>query len=297
MRKRPFRLLLGSIALGTACVTAACSPVGVTGPIRGNYVKNIWGPDVSSYQHPRGIAINWAGVRHQGAKFAFIKVSEGGSYVNPYGLSDIRAARAAGLYVGAYSFGRPRLPLSTASSDARRFAALIGNVRQAGYLPPVLDLEVTGGLSARNITAWTHQFLSTLQAATGRVPMIYSGGWFWRGYMGNPGGFAQYPVWIAQYTPKDRGPNLFSDFTYSTFWQYTDLGLVTGIKGRVDASWFHGTQAQLNSLAFVFSPASAKLTRSALDTILPSASPGSEVSSTSTTGSLMAQYPATIGSK
>ena len=224
-------------------------------------------------------------------------MSEGGSYVNPWGMTDIRAARAAGLYVGAYHFGRPRFPLSTAASDARKFAAQIGNVRQAGFLPPVLDLEVTDGLSARNVTAWTRQFLWTLQAATGRVPMIYSGGWFWRGYMGNPGGFSQYPVWVAQYTPKDRGPNLFADFTYSTFWQYTDLGLVTGIKGRVDASWFHGTQTQLNSLAYVYTAASAKSARSVLDTILPSTSPGSGLSSPGTTGSLMAQYPSTIGSK
>ena len=230
MRKRLLRVLLGIVAI--VGVAAGCSPLGATGPMSGPYVKNIWGVDVSSYQHPRGIAINWGAVHNQGAKFAFIKVSEGGTYTNPYGVADLRAARAAGLYVGAYHFGRPRLPLSTATSDARRFAALIGNVNQPGYLPPVLDLEVTGKLSAANVTAWARTFLKALQTASGRVPMIYSGAWFWKGYMGNPKGFARYPLWAAQYTPKTIGPALFGDFGYSTFWQYTDAGRVSGISAH-----------------------------------------------------------------
>jgi GH25 family lysozyme M1 (1,4-beta-N-acetylmuramidase) len=217
----------------------------------GPYARTIWGPDVSNYQHPYGTAINWQAVRNQGARFAFVKISEGSSYVNPYGAKDLRDARAAGLYVAGYHFGRPRLPLSTASSDARAFAARLGNVREPGYLPPVLDIEVTGGLSAANVTAWTRTFLQTLQSATGRVPMIYSGNWFWRGYMGNPKGFSGYPVWAAQYSSQDIGPTLFGDFTYSTFWQYTDAAKVSGISGGVDASFFHGTLDQLKSLAWV----------------------------------------------
>jgi lysozyme len=296
MRKRLTRVLLATVAI--VCVAAGCSPLGTTGPLTGAYKKNIWGVDVSSYQHPGGAAINWVAVHNQGAKFAFVKVSEGGSYVNPWGLSDIRGARNAGLYVGAYHFGRPRLPLSTAASDARRFAAQIGNVRQAGYLPPVLDLEVTGGLSAANITAWTRSFLSTLQAATGRTPIVYSGGWFWRGYMGNPGGFAAYPLWAAQYSPKSIGPDLFGTWSYSTFWQYTDAGLVSGIRGAVDASWFHGNQAQLNSLAYAGLASAAAATPFALlQTGASTTSPGAGASSGGTTGAHMAQYPGTVRAK
>lgn len=295
MRKRFARVLLGTVAV--VCVAAGCVPLGATGRLSGAYGKNIWGVDVSSYQHPGGAGINWAAARNQGAKFAFVKVSEGGSYVNPWGLTDIRAARAAGLYAGAYHFGRPRLPLSTAASDARRFAAQIGSVKQAGYLPPVLDLEVTGGLSAANITAWARSFLSTLRAATGRVPMVYSGGWFWRGYMGNPGGFAGYPLWAAQYSPKSIGPDLFGSWSYSSFWQYTDAGLVSGIRGRVDASWFHGTQAQLNSLAYAGFAFKNTASPFALLQTGAASSPGAGASSSATTGTRMAQYPATVGAK
>lgn len=295
MRKRLARVLLGTVVI--ACLAVGCIPVGSTGRLTGAYAKSIWGVDVSSYQHPGGAGINWVAARKQGAKFAFIKVSEGSSYVNPWGMSDIRAARAAGLYVAPYHFGRPRLPLSTAASDARRFAAQIGNVKQAGYLPPVLDLEVTGGLSAAHITAWAHSFLATLQAATGRVPVVYSGGWFWRGYMGNPAGFGGYPLWAAQYTPKSIGPNLFGSWSYSTFWQYTDAALVSGIRGRVDASWFHGSQSQLNSFAYAGLAANAKSANALVQTLTPGASPGADVSSSGVTGSLMAQSPATVGAR
>jgi GH25 family lysozyme M1 (1,4-beta-N-acetylmuramidase) len=268
----------------------------------GAYSRTIWGPDVSNYQHPYGAAINWNAVRQQGASFAFIKISEGSSYVNPYGASDLRAAHAAGLYVAGYHFGRPRLPLSTAASDARAFAARLGNMRQPGYLPPVLDMEVTGGLSAANVTAWTRTFLKTLQSASGRVPMIYSGNWFWRGYMGNPTGFAGYPVWAAQYTPKDIGPTLFGDFTYSTFWQYTDAARVNGIQGGVDASWFHGSYDQLKSLAWVQylpdtrSPKSqtGRTANSVYDT-LTSTSPAAGPTTGAPTGANMAENPSMVG--
>jgi GH25 family lysozyme M1 (1,4-beta-N-acetylmuramidase) len=261
----------------------------------GPYAKTIWGPDVSNYQHPNGAAINWPAVRAQGAKFAFVKMSEGNFYVNPYATSDIAHARAAGLYVGAYHFGRPRLPLSTAASDARLFAAQLGNVRVAGYLPPILDIETNGGLTAANVTAWTKSFLTTLQGAIGRTPMIYSGSWFWRGYMGNPSGFSAYPVWIADYEPKNVGPTLFGDFKYSTFWQYSDSAKVSGIADAVDSSWFHGTLTQLQQLAYVPTVSTAQAPARSLNTLVQPASPGSTTTSHGTTGSQMAQDPTTLG--
>lgn len=297
MRKSLVRFLFGVLALVLAGVVSACGPVssslGTTGPISGPYPKTIWGVDVSNYQHPYGAGINWSALRGSGARFAFVKVSEGNWYTNPYQAGDIRAARAAGLYVGGYNFGRPRLPLSTAVTDAKTFAAQLGNVRQQGILPPVLDVETTGGLSAANVTAWVRSFLSTLEAATGRTPMIYSGAWFWDGYMGNPKGFAHYPVWIAQYTPGDTGPNLFSDFTYSTFWQYSGGSYVPGISGPVDADWFHGTQTQLNSLAWGATGQAA--VRALYDRVAGPTGPAAGQPSSATPGSQMAQTPGVLG--
>ena len=186
-----------------------------------------------------------------------------------------------------YHFGRPRLPLSTAASDARRFAAQIGNVKQAGYLPPVLDLEVTGGLSAANITAWARSFLVDVCR---RRPV----GCRWSTRAAGSGGATWATRGDSRATrsgPPSTRPSR-SDRTSSVagrtrrFWQYTDAGLVSGIRGRVDASWFHGTQAQLNSLAY----AGLRLRTSAspfalLQTRSPGASPGADVSSSGVTGS------------
>jgi lysozyme len=212
--------------------------------------------------------------------------------VNPYAAGDIRQARAAGIYVAGYHFGRPRLPISTAASDARLFAAQLGNVQQPGILPPVLDLEVTDGLSARNVTDWARTFMATLQSAIGRVPLIYTGNWFWKGYMGNPSGFSQYPLWAAQYT-SGIGPNLFGDFQYSTFWQYTDSARVNGIPGGVDASWFHGSLNQLKSLAWVqylpSTPANPKSANTFSNLNLGDTSPAAGPVSGAQTGSRMAQ--------
>ncbi len=301
MRKILVRFLMVAVASAIGLVATSCSPLGTTGPMSGPYAKTIWGPDVSNYQHPFGAPIKWTSVRAQGARFAFVKMSESNSYVNPYARSDIQGALAAGLYVGIYHFARPRLPLSTAVSDAKLFASQIGNVRVAGYLPPVLDIETTGGLSAAHVTAWTRSFLTTLQTATGRPPMIYSGSWFWRGYMGNPKGFSQYPVWIADYAPSHIGPTLFGDFGYSSFWQYSDSAKVSGIADAVDSSWFHGSLTQLSQLAYVPTTSSTSSTSTAQahpllqQTLTQQASPGSTASSSGTTGAKMAQNPATVG--
>jgi GH25 family lysozyme M1 (1,4-beta-N-acetylmuramidase) len=253
LRRRPAIVIAG---LGLAVVAAGCTPpatsnLGTTGPLTGPYAKNVFGVDVASYQHPNGAGINWASVKAGGAAFAFVKMSEGATYSNPYAAGDLAGARAAGLRATGYHFARPRLPLSTATSDAQRFAAQMGNVKVPGALPPVLDIEATGGLSAANVTAWTKTFLSSLEAASGRTPMVYSGPWFWRGYMGNPSGFSRYPAWIADYNPSAAGPSLFGDFGFSTVWQYTDAARISGISGGVDGNWFHGTRAQLDSFAYV----------------------------------------------
>lgn len=245
---------LGLALVASGCTPATSSQLGTTGPLSGPYTKSVFGVDVASYQHPNGAAINWSSVKAGGASFAFVKMSEGATYSNPYAKSDLAGARAAGLRATGYHFARPRLPLSTATSDAQRFAAQVGNTKTPGALPPVLDIEATGGLSAANVTAWTRTFLTALEGATGRTPMIYTGGWFWKGYMGNPTGFSRYPVWISHYNSTITSPNLFGDWAYSTFWQYTDNARVSGISGAVDGNYFHGTRAQLDSLAWVGAP-------------------------------------------
>ena len=71
----------------------------------------------------------------------------GSAYTNPWFASDWSGAGSVGLFRGAYHFARPALPLTTAAVQASTFVSVAGTMGGSHDLAPVLDLEVTGGLS------------------------------------------------------------------------------------------------------------------------------------------------------
>src|SRR4051795_7956205 len=159
------RLAAGAVPLVSAALvlgsTAAAS-------------ASVGGPDVASYQHPSGRAINWSSVYAAGKRFVFVKATEGTSYRNPYFAGDWSGSHDAGLLHGAYHFARPSKRAGSAAAQARYFVATAGRSRSAGDLPPTLDLEVSGGLAPRQLIAWTKAYLTTVRDLTGRRPMVYS---------------------------------------------------------------------------------------------------------------------------
>jgi lysozyme len=210
----------------------------------------ITGPDVSSWQHPNGSSINWNLVKAAGHSFAFVKATEDTNYTNPYFAADWSAIAAAGMDRGPYHFARPGSTAS-AAAQAAYFASVVGNMGHPGDLPPVLDLEDTGGLTPANLIAWTQSFLSSTQQLTNRVPMIYTSPNFWRTNMNNSTAFTAYPLWLAQWTSATT-PSfpLPGGWTSWTFWQYTDSGSVPGVPARVDVSRYCCSFASLSALAF-----------------------------------------------
>jgi lysozyme len=207
------------------------------------------GPDVSSWQHPNNVGINWSQVRGSGQSFAFVKATEGptGYYQNPYFYSDWAGVRAAGMVRGAYHFARPEF---SAVDQAHYFISVIGASSQPGDLPPALDLEQTGGLSPADLGYWTQTFLTTVKSLTGRTPILYSYPYFLRNSLGNTTAFAGYPLWLADWTGRST-PNypLPGGWGSFTFWQYTSGATVPGISGNVDMSNFCCDSGALNSLA------------------------------------------------
>jgi hypothetical protein len=121
-----------------------------------------------------------------------------------------------------------------------------GKLGAPGDLPPVLDLEVTGGLRPADLIAWAKAFLAEAKRLTGRVPMIYTSPGFWKSSMANSTAFTAHPLWIATWGPK---PILAGGWTRYAFWQYTDKATVPGMAGPVDMSVFNGTLDQLRALA------------------------------------------------
>lgn len=187
------------------------------------------GPDVSSYQHPNGVSINWSAVAASGHEFAIVKATEGTSYVNKYFAGDYAGIRRAGMVRGSYHFAHPAYPVaSTALAQAKFYVAHIGSTLTTKTLPPALDLEVTGGLSRAALVTWAQDFLLDVRNLTGRTPMLYTYPYFWSDNLHDNAAFTRYPLWMAGYSGGvDVG---------ATLWQYTAGATVKGIKGPVDMS-------------------------------------------------------------
>lgn len=216
------------------------------------------GVDVARYQHPNNASIDWNQVAASGQKFAIVKATELYTdtttgkpvlYTNPFLPGDINGAHAAGLVVGAYAFAHPE---NSPTDQADAFAAAIGTL-PPGSLPPVLDIEVDGGLGSGQLQGWTQTFLTRLQSDTNVVPMIYSSPGFWGSSMGGSTAFTGYPLWEAHYTTASA-PYSMGGWNSYTLWQFSDSATIPGISATVDQSRSNGTP--LTSIAQHVQPSS-----------------------------------------
>ncbi|WP_312856407.1 glycoside hydrolase family 25 protein, partial [Nocardioides pelophilus] len=86
--------------------------------------------------HHQG-AIDWAAVAGDGIAFAYLKASEGTTYVDPTFADHRAAALARGVAVGGYHYFQL---CSSGVEQATHFASVLGNLRPDGHLPPAVDL-------------------------------------------------------------------------------------------------------------------------------------------------------------
>jgi GH25 family lysozyme M1 (1,4-beta-N-acetylmuramidase)/lysozyme family protein len=233
---RARRALTGAVAL----LVLAAAPAGAS----------VYGPDVSSYQHVTGYTIDW-GQAHStgGAAFAFVKATEGTTYTNPWFARDWAALGSQGMMRGAYHFAAPGADLRTAVTQADYFARTVGAMNRKGDLPPVLDLESSGGLKPAQLVAWAQAWLTEVEKQTGRRPVIYTYPAFWQSATGNSTAFKdRYLLWVASYSSVPPSP-LPGGWTRYTFWQYSNQSSMPGFSAPLDMSLFNGTSADLALLA------------------------------------------------
>jgi lysozyme len=210
------------------------------------------GIDVSHYQ---GV-VDWASVAAGGEAFAFCKATEGVNTVDQYFHDNWQGIKAAGLLRGAYHFFHPNLDAAAqAASFLAALRAANGSATLApGDLPVTLDLEVTGGVSAAALIAGAKTWLETVEAATGRTPLLYTFTAFWKS-LGNPSDLSEYPLWVARYGAPAPGPlGGWSDWT---IWQFSSTSSISGVTGQCDADGFHGSTDQLHALAGIAPGATA----------------------------------------
>ncbi|MGC0366693.1 lysozyme [Rhodococcus sp. 27YEA15] len=204
------------------------------------------GPDVSSWQHVDGTGIDWAQVRASGHQFAMVKATEGLGYVNPYFVQDCLLMRAAGVSRGAYHYADVR---QSPEAQAALYSLVVLGINGPGDLPPVLDLEDAKGLPPAQVIDWAHRYLDTVQALTGRQPIIYTYPNFWRSAMANTTEFNHYPLWIADYNGQSAPGPLPGGWANWTFWQTTDSGRIPGISANTDINVYSGAQGNFDVYA------------------------------------------------
>ena len=213
--------------------------------------KVLNGVDVSHWQ---GV-IDWSTVNANGIIFAYLKATEGLTWVDSRFTANASSARSAGIYTGAYHFARPDLnpSLESAKEEVRNFIDTLqrgfgtGNF---GDIYPALDLEVPfpkkdDKFSTARLIKWANTFRNYFQQLTGKTLMIYTGVYFIKEYdnfsyenLKNP--LANMPLWIALYPRSKENPEAPPDagkWSRWTIWQYTNQGKVKGIKGDVDLNW------------------------------------------------------------
>ncbi|MHA3703879.1 lysozyme [Jatrophihabitans sp. YIM 134969] len=234
--------------IGATVVTtllAAGAAVGLVSAPPAAAAETVVGMDVSGYQP----GVDWNAAYADGARFAYVKATEGTSYRNPEFSAQYTGSLGAGLICGAYHFAHP--DSSSGAAQADFFVAHGGGWSADGKtLPPALDIEYNPsgatcyGLSASSMVAWIRAFSDEVHAQTSKYPMIYTTFDWWSTCTGNSSAFAATnPFWIAKYSAT-APTSLPAGKSYWTMWQNADSGVFPG-----DQDVFNGSYAQLQALA------------------------------------------------
>lgn len=191
----------------------------------------VTGVDVSHYQG----AIDWDALAADGHDFAFIKATEGKELQDKAFFANWALAGRTGMRRGAYHFFRPEV-----TPDAQALNFLSAVELQPGDLPPVIDVEDIGRLSAAQLVTRVKQLAQMLEIRFGVKPIIYTGQNFYNRYLA--GQFDDFPLWLARYDQDE--PVTVCGRTFN-FWQYTDDGKLPGVVGKIDRNVFLGTHLDL----------------------------------------------------
>ncbi|MCC6622201.1 MAG: hydrolase [Deltaproteobacteria bacterium] len=204
----------------------------------GDSPTTTFGIDVSKWQG----TIDWERVADAGVRFAFIRVSDGTGFIDARFGPNWEGARDNGILRGAYQFFRADEDPEAQADIVLEHLALHG----PGELPPVIDVESDDGQTPATIATNVGRWIDIVEAATGQAPIIYTGRYFWDGFV-KSSAFADRALWIAHWTSA-ACPGLPTPWDDWVVWQYSATGRVDGIAGDVDLNRFDGTLDELREL-------------------------------------------------
>lgn len=198
---------------------------------------SVYGIDVSRHQGD----IDWETLstgHHPDApiSFVYIKASEGSDFKDVKFKENFENARKHGFVRGAYHY------FSTTSSGLSQANLFISMVKlRKGDLPPVLDIEEKPKNKKKYIEE-VKVWLKKVEEHYGVKPIIYASSKYKQKYLDDPF-FKEYPSWVAHYyIPELRKGEEW------LMWQCTDLGVLPGIKEKVDINIFNGSKKQFENL-------------------------------------------------
>ncbi len=199
----------------------------------------IRGIDISHYQGD----IDWdrlRGATIEGCplRFVMIKATEGSTKLDENFADNFYQAREHGFIRGAYHFWSNK---SSARDQAYHFLSKVH--LEPGDLPPVLDVEHMP--AGKKVEDFQRDLLTWLHIVEDRYhvkPILYTYYKFKEKYLNAPV-FDDYPYWIAHYyVDKVEYKGAWK------FWQHTDAGRVSGIKGYVDIDIYNGSFYDMKEL-------------------------------------------------
>ena len=198
------------------------------------------GVDVSAYQGD----IDWEVLSRQGIDFAFIKATEGSSFVDEYFEANFHNAFQTHLRVGAYHFFGFDSPGET---QADNFISTVPYVD--GMLPPVVDFEFYGDKaknppSRDSARTELRVLLDRLESHYGMKPIIYTPEKLYTFYLS--GHYQEYDIWIRSIL---TAPRPLQNQAW-TFWQYTDRERLDGYMGTeyyIDMNVFNGSREEFGN--------------------------------------------------
>jgi len=224
------RLWIGGALVGAALLAlAAPIALGAWNPLTENYTQGV---DVSAHQG----RIDWDALARADVRFAYIKASEGGTFVDPRFAANWRDAGRAGIRRGAYH----RFTLCrSAAAQAANFIRTVP--RAADALPPAVDVENFQDCASRTAVAQIEEFLDTVEARYGARPILYVTRQF---HDAHERDFPRERFWIRSlYAPPEfrRGDWVI--------WQHHNHAQRPGIDAPVDLDAFRGDEAALARFA------------------------------------------------
>ena len=193
----------------------------------------IIGVDVSSYQGD----INWKILCQQNISFAYIKATEGSSYIDRKYYENYSNAIQTDLFVGAYHFFSFE---STGEAQAANFCNVVEKTNL--LLPSVIDVELYGDnkvdtIDTIEIRKNIRDMVDILEANYGVKPILYVDSVSYENII--KGYFDDCDLWYRSVY------SAIPDSIEWTFWQYSNRHRLKGYSGNeeyIDMNVYNGSE-------------------------------------------------------